>query len=347
MQIDEWLSNCYVIDYEIDEIDVIHAIDLFQNDDAFLEVLGTRTEYPIRHEKRSQTYYPDIHTYFEESRDDKIKGLGELPFPLPSEAEVTWLNEEIAEVNIGSQEIPCMLKTGKLLEALLQNELIQSFHDYSELFAWSYKDMLGLYESFVVHNLVVKKGAMPIKQKPQKMPFQVSLLVKKEIEKLLEVGFIRSIDYSEWMANIVPIKKPTGEIRMCTNFRDLNKACPKDDFPLANIDMIIDSLAGYEMSFMDGFSGYNQIKIKESDQHKIAFRTPWGNFCYKVMPFGLKNAKATYQRAMIAMFHDFIHKTVEVYVDDILIKFKSKEDHVQDLKAAFERMRQYKLRVKP
>ena len=150
------------------------------------------------------------------------------------------------------------------------------------------------------------------------------------------------------MANIVLVKKPTGEIRVCTNFRDLNKAYLKDDFPLPNIDMIIDSLAGYEMlSFMDGFSGYNQIKIKESDQHKIAFRTPWGNFCYKVMPFGLKNAGATYQRAMIAMFHDFIHKIVEVYVDDILIKSKSKEGHVQDLKVAFERMRQYKLRVKP
>jgi len=131
------------------------------------------------------------------------------------------------------------------------------------------------------------------------------------------------------MANIVPVKKPIGEIRMCTDFQDLNKACPKDDFPLPNIDMIIDSLAGYEMlSFMDGFSGYNQIRIKESDQHKIAFRTPWGNFCYKVMSFGLKNAGATYQRAMTAMFHDFIHKIVEVYVDDILVKSKRKEDHV-------------------
>ena len=82
--------------------------------------------------------------------------------------------------------------------------------------------------------------------------------MKKEIEKLLEVGFIRSIDYSEWMANIVPVKKPIGEIRVCTDFRDLNKPYPKDDFPLPNIDMIIDSLAGYEMlSFMNGFSGYN------------------------------------------------------------------------------------------
>ena len=131
---------------------------------------------------------------------------------------------------------------------------------------YSHGLMPRLDENFVVHNLVVEKGAIPIKQKPWKIPFQVSLLMKKEIEKLLEVGFIRSIDYLEWMANIVPIKKPTSEIRVCTDFRDLNKACPKDDFPLPNIDMIIDSLAGYEMlSFMDGFLGYNQIRIKESD----------------------------------------------------------------------------------
>ena len=128
--------------------------------------------------------------------------------------------------------------------------------------------MPRLDEDFVVHNLVVEKGAILVKQKQRKIPFEVSLLVKKEIEKLLEVGFIRPIDYLKRMKNIVPVKKPTGEIKVCINFRYLNKSCPKDDFPLSNIDMIIDSLAGYEMlSFKDGFLGYNQIKIKESDQH--------------------------------------------------------------------------------
>ena len=100
------------------------------------------------------------------------------------------------------------------------------------------------------------------------------------------------------------------------------------------------------LSFMDEFLGYNKIKIKESDQHKTTFKTPWGNVCYKVMPFGLKNVGATYQRAMTTMFHDFIHKTVEVYVDDIMIKLKRKEDHVSDIKVAFDRMRKYKLRIK-
>ena len=151
---------------KIDDEDAIHAIDLFENDDAFLEVLGARTEYPVRHEKMAYTHYSDIHAYFGESKKNKIEGLGELPFSLPSETEMTWLNEEIEEVNIGSQKIPQLLKIGKLLEAPLQKELVQSFHNYFKLFTWSCKDMLGLDENFVVHNLVVEKGAILVKQKP-------------------------------------------------------------------------------------------------------------------------------------------------------------------------------------
>jgi len=253
---------------------------------------------------------------------------------------MTWINEEIEEIITGSQEASKLFKMGNLLEEPLQKEWIQSFHDYSKFFTWSYRDIPGIDENFMVNNLVLEEGEVLVNKKLRKLPFQVSLLVKKEIKKLLEAGFIMLIDYSKWMANVVLVKKPTREIRVCIDFRDLNKAYPKDDFPLPNIDMIIDSLAGYEMlSFMDGFSRYSQIKIKESDQHKIAFITPWGNFDYKVIPFGLKNARATYQRAMKSMFHDFIHKIVEVYVDDILVKSKKKEDHVKDLRETFERMK--------
>ena len=100
----------------------------------------------------------------------------------------------------------------------------------------------------------------------------VALLVKEEIEKLLKAGFVRAIDHAEWISNIVPVSKHDKSICVCTDFRDLNLACPKDDFPLPNIDMIMDMTAGYEMySLMDGFSGYNQIKIAPEDQEKTAF----------------------------------------------------------------------------
>ena len=103
----------------------------------------------------------------------------------------------------------------------------------------------------------------------------------------------------------------------------LNRACPKDDFPLPNIDMIVDMTVGYEMySLMDGFSGYNQIKIAPTDQEKTTFTCSWGTFCWNVMPFGLKNAGATYQRAMTTIFHDMMHKNMEDYVDDTLEKSK-------------------------
>ena len=117
------------------------------------------------------------------------------------------------------------------------------------------------------------------------------------------------------------------------DFHNLNKACPKDEFPLPNMDLLIDSAAGNAMfSFMDGFSGYNQIQMSSKDAEKTAFCTPIGNFYYSVMPFGLKNAGATYQRTMTAMFHDMIHQEIEDYVDDIVVKSKRREDHLEVLR---------------
>ena len=112
------------------------------------------------------------------------------------------------------------------------------------------------------------------------------------------------------------------------DFRNLNKAHPKDEFPLPNIVLFMDSAAGSSMfSFMDGYSGYNQICMVAKDTEKIAFRTPIGNFYYTVMPFGLKNARATYQRTMTAIFHDMMHKEMEDYMDDIVVKSKTRAGH--------------------
>ncbi|XP_077215620.1 uncharacterized protein LOC143850238 [Tasmannia lanceolata] len=130
-----------------------------------------------------------------------------------------------------------------------------------------------------------------------------------EVQKQLEVGFIQVVEYPEWLANIVPVPKKDGKIRMCVDFRDLNRASLKDDFPLPHIDILVDNTAGHALlSFMDGFSGYNQIKMAPKDMTKTAFTTQWVTYCYRVMPFGLKNAGATYQRAATTLLHDMIHK---------------------------------------
>ena len=113
----------------------------------------------------------------------------------------------------------------------------------------------------------------------------------------MKVGFIKLVHQAEWIANVVPMPKKDGKVRMCADFRDWNKACPKDDFPLPHIGVLVDNTAGSAlMTFMDGFSGYNQIKMAPMDMTKTTFTTEWGIYCYTVMPFGLKNTGATYQR---------------------------------------------------
>ena len=155
-----------------------------------------------------------------------------------------------------------------------------------------------------------------------------------DVIKLLSAGFIREVYYPDWLANVVLVKKAYGKWRMCMDFTDLNKTCSKDSFPLPRIDQLVDSTAGLLM-FMDAFSGYNQIKMAEEDQEKTTFITSQGLYCYKVMPFGLKNAGTTYQRLVNKMFSKWIERNMEVYVDDMLVKSKEELTHLDDLKETF------------
>jgi len=147
------------------------------------------------------------------------------------------------------------------------------------------------------------------------------------------------VNYLEWLANVVPVPKKDGQVKIGVDFRDLNKSIPKDDFPLPYIDVLVDNTIGHALlSFMDGFSRYNQIKMASEDMEKTSFITPWGTYCCKVMPFGLKNADATYQCATSTLLHDLIHKEVEVYVNDMIVKSKDREGHMPALRKFFERI---------
>ena len=150
------------------------------------------------------------------------------------------------------------------------------------------------------------------------------------------------------MANVVLVPKKERKVKVCVDFRDLNKASPKDDFPLPHIDMLVDSTASQPMlSFMDGFSGYNKILMAPEDMEKTSFITEWGTYYYRVMPFGLKNAGATYHRVATTLFHDMMHRDVEVYVDDMIGKSQGRVDHLAALQRFFERIRQFRLRLNP
>jgi hypothetical protein len=162
-------------------------------------------------------------------------------------------------------------------------------------------------------------------------------VIGEEIHELLEAGFIKEVHHPEWLANPVLVKKKSGKWRMCVDYTSLNKACPKVPFSLPHIDQIIDSTTGCEtLSFLDAYSGYHQIKMKESDQLATSFITPFNMYCYVTMPFGLRNVGATYQRCMQHIFGEHIGPTIEAYVDDIVVKSKKVNDVVDDLSIAFE-----------
>ena len=165
--------------------------------------------------------------------------------------------------------------------------------------------------------------------------------IKVEIEKLLKYGFIYPIPLTEWVSNLVLVDKKQGAIRICTDFRDLNRVCPKDNFPTPFIDQILDECARSEVfSFMDSFSGYNQIHIKLKDQHKTAFIFPWVTFAYQKMPFSLKNAGDTFQWAMTLIFHD-LKIIIEVYLDDLTAHSCLRVHHQYNLRLVFERFHHY------
>ena len=208
--------------------------------------------------------------------------------------------------------------------------------------------MTGLDTAIVEHKLPVRPECPPVKQKLRRTRPDMSLKIREEVKRQFDAGFLAVSKYPQWVANIVPVPKKDGKVRMCVDYRDLNKASPKDDFPLPHIDVLVDNTARFLIfSFMDGFSGYNQIKMAPKDMEKTTFITPWGTYCYMVMPFGLRNAGATYQRAMVALFHDMMHKEIEVYVDDMIAKSETEEDHILHLKKLFVRLRKYRLRLNP
>ena len=143
---------------------------------------------------------------------------------------------------------------------------------------------------------------VPVKKKLRRMRTRWLLKVKEEVTKQLKVGFIKPVHQAKWIANVMPIPKKDGKVRMCVDFRNWSKACPKDDFPLPHVDVLVDNTASSAlMSFMNGFSRYNQIKMAPRDMTKTTFTTEWGIYCYTVMPFGLKNTSATYQRMATAL----------------------------------------------
>ena len=256
--------------------------------------------------------------------------------------------EKLEEVALIEGDDKKTTRIGTSMVKEIRDSIVQFLRENVDVFTWSHDDMPGISTEVIVHKLNVNLSMRLVKQKRWVFAPERNAAVMEEVDKLLTASFIRGVYYPEWLANVVMVKKSTGKWRMCVDFIDLNRTCPKDSYPLPIIDQLVDSAAGHKLlSFMDAFSGYNQIQMEEEDQEKTTFITSRGLFCYKAMSFGLKNAGAIYQRLVNKMFHDQIGKNVEVYVDDMLVKSKEDEDHLADLKETFQMLRRYNMKLNP
>jgi hypothetical protein len=226
--------------------------------------------------------------------------------------------------------------------------LVDFLRANADTFAWSPSDMPGIPREVAEHSLDILPHSRAVQQWLRRFDKERRRAIGAELQKLLEAGFIKEVFHPTWLADPVLVKKKNGKWRMCVDYTSLNKACPKVPFPLPRIDQIVDSTAGCELlCFLDAYSGYHQIKMKEFDQLATSFITPFGMYCYDTMPFGLRNEGAMYQRFMQHVFGDHIGRTVEAYVDDIVMKTRKADDLVGDLSIAFGCLRANGVKLNP
>ncbi|GJW32415.1 reverse transcriptase domain-containing protein [Tanacetum coccineum] len=245
--------------------------------------------------------------------------------PLPDNLEYIFLEEpSFLPVIISSQ-----------LSKEKKSKLISILKKHKQAFAWKTTDIRGICLSFCKHKIQLLDDKKPVVQKQRRLNPNMQEVVKKEIMKLLDTGIIYPIADSPWVSPIHCVPKKGGitnendELvltrtitgwRVCIDYRKLNEATAKDHFPLPFMDQMLERLARNKyLCFLDGFSGYFQIPIDPNDQEKTTFTCPFDTYSYRRMPFSLCNAPATFQRCMLAIFHDMIEESVEVFMDDFSV----------------------------
>jgi hypothetical protein len=184
--------------------------------------------------------------------------------------------DPLEEIDIGGGVTSRPTFVNKNLSVDYKNNLAEFLRDYVDCFAWNYQEMSGLSRDLVEHQLSIKAGFRPFKQHARRYNPLMYDQIKEEIGRLLKANFIRPCKYVEWISNIVPVKKKgSGKIRVCIDFRNLNRSTPKDEYPMPIVDMLINDASGHKvLSFLDGNAGYNQIFMAEEDMYKMAFRCP-------------------------------------------------------------------------
>ncbi|GFY97881.1 hypothetical protein Acr_12g0004220 [Actinidia rufa] len=254
--------------------------------------------------------------------------------------------EELVRYELDEPSSDRFFLIGSDLKKCERTELIQLLKANIGAFAWTPYEMPGIDPTFTKHEMNVQSDFRPVKQRGKRSAPEHVDAVIEEVEKLREADAIVKVIYPSWMSNTVVVKKKTSKWRVCVDFTNLNWACPKDCFLLPKIDQLVDSTSGHApISFLDAYRGYHQIVLHGPDQEKTTFITPKGMFCDKVMPFGLKNAGATYQRMVTKMFKSVLGRTMDAYIDDMVVKSMEESNHLKDLSEILVILRQHKLRL--
>nr|GEW25833.1 reverse transcriptase domain-containing protein [Tanacetum cinerariifolium] len=228
-----------------------------------------------------------------------------------------------------------------------RTELCSLLKENLNIFAWQPSDMTRLPRSVAEHQLNIQEGYSPVRQRKRGQAPERAKAIQAEVQKLVEAGIMREVYYHDWLSNPVMVKKHDGSWRMYVDFTDLNKAYPQDCYPLSEIDSKVESLCGYPFKcFLDAYKGYHQIQLAESDEEKKAFHTGQGVYCYTKMPFGLKNAGATY-RLVDKAFDSQIGRNIEVYVNDLVVKSHTEAEMLRDIGETFRTLRKINMKLNP
>lgn len=258
------------------------------------------------------------------------------------------VSQEVQDVALDPEHPERIVQVGASLPDDVKSRIIQLLREYKDVFAWSPEDMTGVSTELVTHKLHIDPEVKPVKQKKRTFALERAEAINTEVRKLVAADILKEVYYPTWLANPVMIKKPDGGWRLCIDFTDLNKYCPKSCYPLPTIDIIVEAITGYAvLMFLDAYKGYHQILMDEEDAEKTAFITDIGVFCYKKMPFGLENAGATYQRLVNKVFEDLIGRNMEVYVDDMVIKSRTVTQAQGDLRETLEQLRRVNMKLNP
>ena len=251
--------------------------------------------------------------------------------------------EELEKIIIDNDDDK-YFQVGVQLPPQEKEELVAFLRKNVDVFAQNTYEAPRVDPNFICHHLNVNPSVTPKKQPPRRSSKEHSDVVKEEVVKLKHARIIKEVFQLEWLANMVVVKKKNEKWRVYVDFIDLKKTCPKDPFPISQIDQLMDATIGYpQISFLDAFQGYHQMPLALANQEKTAFVMPTRNYHYKVMPFELKNVRSTYQRIMTRMFEPQLGKNIEVYIDDMVVKSKVEAEHVNDLGSIFEVLRKHKL----